>query len=142
MAILKEMGSRIQSEENRATNHPIFEVRELRVIWGMNPAYTDDYKWIDVDDCENIADKDRHELLDKMERNDQSTEAWEKVYFVEVEVSVQPFFTEEGANNYIRRNRHNLRKPFTYVQSAHRNPEWQAVRDHLLSMTPKTGDTV
>jgi hypothetical protein len=45
--------------------------------------------------------------------------------------NMQPFFTRAGAEEYIRANSHNLRHPRVYVESAYRNPEWQAIRVFL-----------
>ena len=56
------------------------------------------------------------------------TRAWEH----ETWVDVQPFFTEQGAEDYLAINRHNLRLPRIYVKSAYRNVEWQYVRDELI----------
>ena len=45
-----------------------------------------------------------------------------------------PFFTEQGAKDYIKINGHNLREPRIYVESGHRNYEWREVRAHLMSL--------
>lgn len=55
--------------------------------------------------------------------------------------TVQMFFTEVGAEEYLRVNGHNLRggkePPRIYVDSAFRNAEWQAIRAMLLNMNPE-----
>lgn len=128
---LQEIAHEIRNQDSRATAHPIFEVREWKRIWGMLADYSDKYQWIDCDDPENIADKERHEDLDSRCDGNDIFEGWSRVYYIDVEVTVQPFFTEKAANDYIRMNRHNLRRPFTYVQSGYRNPEWQVVTKML-----------
>jgi hypothetical protein len=52
----------------------------------------------------------------------------------EIWSTVQPFFSEKSANNYIKANRHNLISPFVYVASAYGNWEWQAVREYLMKL--------
>lgn len=49
-------------------------------------------------------------------------------------VNVQPCFTEEGANRYIRMDGHNLREPRVYVASGYRNLEWQLIRTFFISL--------
>lgn len=47
--------------------------------------------------------------------------------------TVATFFTEKAADRYIEENRHNLNAPYTFVSSAHRNEEMQAVMHLLLN---------
>lgn len=50
-------------------------------------------------------------------------------YYRLIDVPVQFFLTEQGANDYIKANRHNLRNPFVYVESAYRNTEIQTLKE-------------
>jgi uncharacterized C2H2 Zn-finger protein len=60
-----------------------------------------------------------------------------KTAFQDTWENVQPFFTEKGAEEYLRINGHNIRgreEPRIYVESAFRNAEWQAIREMLARL--------
>jgi hypothetical protein len=46
--------------------------------------------------------------------------------------NVQPFFSNEGAEKFIRENEHNLNGPMIYVASGWNNDEWKAIRSILV----------
>ena len=46
-------------------------------------------------------------------------------------LTAQPFFTNSGAEEYIRRNGHNLNEPRIYISSGNDNPEWKMMREIL-----------
>jgi hypothetical protein len=54
-----------------------------------------------------------------------------KIYIKENDEFVTACFTEEGANNYLKINGHNLKKPFIYVTSLYRNEEMITIRNLL-----------
>lgn len=128
---LKAIGQRIASEDNRATAHPIFVVMQKREIPGVDPCFSFDYHvW--TQDGEQV-EEEVEKLLDQIASlNGEIPAKYEKVWCRELDEWVQPFFTEKGAESYIASNHHNLRKPFIYVHSAYRNPEWQEVRAQAL----------
>jgi hypothetical protein len=128
---LKGIGERIVSEDNRATEHPIYVVTQKQEIPGVDPAFSFDYHvW--TQDGEEV-EEEIATLLDGLEKAGGSIPImYEKIYCREIDEWVQPFLTEAGAESYIAANRHNLRKPFVYVHSAYRNPEWQEIRREAL----------
>ena len=44
------------------------------------------------------------------------------------------FFTQSGADKYIKAHEHNLNNPFVYIASGHKNHEWIAIRNFLMSI--------
>lgn len=56
---------------------------------------------------------------------------------VEIKVGGATFFTVEAAEAYIAENQRRHAEPlYAIIDSGWRNPEWQAVRDFLMSLTP------
>ena len=129
---IEELARLIRTQDNRATAWPIFMVQQSVRDYGIAEGYEEDSVWCDcegeVDDPETLAslssddagDDDDYRLVGYRDR-------WE---------NVQPFLTEEGANEYIRINGHNLRKTRIYVEAAFRNAEWQFMRELILALAP------
>lgn len=46
---------------------------------------------------------------------------------------LQMFFTDKAAKEFIARNQKHYKNLRIYVKSGHRNPEWQAIRNFLLT---------
>lgn len=138
LAPLKEIAGRMRGQDNRATGHPIFIVQQKRRIWGMDFEYGDEQVWLydgvevaktqeDLERflCENELDED--ECMDKG--------GLREVRYTDTFEFVQSFFSNKAAVAYIKVNRHNLTDPRVYVDSAHRNTEWQAIRSVLLGIS-------
>lgn len=136
---LRKIAARMRGQDNRITAEPIFVVQQRRRIYGLDPDYTDDVCWCRSDD-------EFYEVTDPGELAEIEAEyahtglepgnPWRKYIrtgYRDVWEWVQPFFSEIGAQAYIDANRHNLTDPRIYVESAHRNDEWQAVRAALLA---------
>lgn len=63
---------------------------------------------------------------------------WEKRYIKYTDKFEQAFFIRQNAQDFIDRNSHNLgRNAHIYVESAYRNPEWQAIREMLIEAAKK-----
>ena len=136
---LREMGKLILTEDNRATAHPIFVVRQYRRIHGMDPNYGEDnYEWVHTQDHEFSLPSDGA-LEEYLDSEDGDITEFEKVYYLDIEVNVQPFFTEKAAQRYINSNKHNLTKPYIYVECAYRNYEWQLIREFLMGLEKQDG---
>ena len=95
----------INTQDNRATEDPLFCVFEKERIYGLHGDYSDRFEY------------------DK--------ETGEKVYYVERDKFVNAHFTEAAAKEHIRINGHNLKSPFVYVTSMWRCPEMIAIRKAL-----------
>ena len=52
----------------------------------------------------------------------------------------QYYFTEESAQRHIDMNHYHYHQPFTYVESAWRNPEWELIRAVLMQSKSLEGE--
>lgn len=122
-ASILEMASAMRMQDNRSTSHPIFSVQvKIRLLTedtSEGVTYLDE-DWFEVPESEWGDDPDNNKLLTRIG----VAERWEHV---------QAFFTQEGANAYIRNYKHRYRSQElrVYVDSAHSNSEWQAVCAHI-----------
>ncbi|MDM1021637.1 hypothetical protein QSV37_15190 [Acinetobacter sp. VNK23] len=145
----------IESHEKHycSTREPVWMVQEKQTIYGMDPDYVDDYKW--VDDGEVFFDTPQ-ELFDGQDGQtkhkineisineheelftdiDESTQCdvlesaaeslgrnWSKVHYVENWVNVQAFLTRHDADRFIKRQGHNYKELRVYVESLWRSPQ-------------------
>ena len=134
---LKELAAQMKGQDNAATAHPIFVVQQRHRIHGIDPNYSDLFEWIDVEG--RAADAEEHERLEAAFQQDEDDDEgerqfWTRAHYVDSWENVQPFFSRSGAEGYMARNRHNLTDPRIYVDSAHRNAEWQLVRELLVEL--------
>lgn len=130
---LPTIAHNLRTQDNRITANPIFLVQQKQRVCGLEES--DTYVWVDESsekvDEEKAAELEEADLYDH-HRDGSTTKGYRKVYYRDEYVFVQPFFTEHGAQEYIRMNGHNLREPRIYVESGYRNHEWEMVREHLM----------
>lgn len=126
---LLEIGKRLREQDNRCTADPIFQVRGLRKVYGMDPEYGEDnFVWYDTLD---------HMEVDPPEDEDNPPKGVEKIYFSTVEEVLMVAFTEEGCKEHLRLNGHNYRcydRVWIYADSLRRCPEMIALREFLVSL--------
>lgn len=127
------IGERMRTQDNRITSHPMFLVQRKRRIYGIDPDCDPLIAWLHSDESVEV-DKESAEYMEHVfQERGEETEGYRRVGYAEEWEYVMCFFTEAAADDFIAHNAHRhdgeLR---TYVDSGHRNPEWQAVREHLL----------
>lgn len=140
---MQKIGERMQSQDNRITADPIFIVQQRRRIHGLDIAYADKTLWLyeGREVAKNRADLDAFLGENGLHEKDSVTDGLlEETGYQDIWEFVQPFFSQKGADDYIRMNHHNLADPQVYVESAHRNTEWQTVRKFLLDDGGKSQD--
>lgn len=130
-------------QDARMTNSPIFIVQQKNRICGLEDGYSHEHIWVD-ESSEEVDDEEEIRLLDEAERlcldaivleeETRDFDDYRKVYYRDEYVFVQPFFTEHGAQEYIKVNGHNLREPRIYVESGYRNEEWRLIREYLMGL--------
>lgn len=130
-AVLHELALEIRTQDNASTAHPIFVVQSRHRIYGMDPSWGGDVVWLRQDETVEADAEESIELSERQEREGE-VDDWDLVGYIDTWINVQPFFSRAGAEEYIFRNAHRLTDPRVYVESAYRNPEWQAVREFLL----------
>lgn len=138
---LPTIAANLRTQDNRMTSRPIFLVQQKQRIHGLEES--DQYLWIDecgeeVDDQMAIAldcaDQDNQDTVLDPDNPDRQLDMadYRKSYYRDEYQFVQPFFTEHGAQEYLKINSHNLREPRIYVECGYRNEEWEMVRQHLM----------
>jgi hypothetical protein len=125
---LAAIGERIRTQDNRLTANPIFLVRGLRRVYGMDPQWTDDLVWIDTSDgVREVDPPDDPDSPGDFIIQTGYVDAWEVLMVA---------FTEEGCKEHLRLNGHNYchyKKVEIYADSLHRCPEMQSIRRWLIS---------
>lgn len=134
---LPAIGERLRTQDNLATALPIFIVQQKDEVV-CNP----DYSHAGESPREIFRDEDGDEVTDsdrlgwiriEEERTGRVPDGYDRIHVVTVWEFVTACFTRVGAEEHIRQNGHNLNSPRIYVSSAFRNPEWEAVRNFLIS---------
>lgn len=131
---MNEISERLRSQDNRATQDPLFIVQQKALMWGVDSDY-DGYEWRNLDG--ERADEQESGKLD-MGLGVSLGQTWIKCYYKVHWEFVTACFTEQGCKDYITLNGHNLNSPRIYVASAYRNTEWIAIRKYLMSLNEKT----
>lgn len=151
---LLEISRKLHSQDNRWTSHPMFEVRKHHEIYNVDPDDSDGFIWLDgfnnlVTDTELTAVLDR-EVEEHGFDYDYAISSnaikdgvtYRRSYYQTKEVTVggATFFTRDAAEAYIKANqKRHTEELYVFVESGFRNPEWQQVRDFLLSLTHPAG---
>ena len=134
IAQLVEIGQRLRTQDNRATDAPIFIVEEQRRTYGFDPAYSDEVVWIDDEGDEADAEK-RASLEAEWDETDEEPDGWTRTCYQDSWEYVTACFTEAGCRDYLRRNGHNHRGALrVYAATSHRNEEWRVVRALLMAL--------
>lgn len=130
------MRKKIRTQDNHITKDPIFFVQGRLRIYGMDLEFSEGQVWMNSED-EREADADEVAELESAVAPPWSSK-WSKVGFCDVWENLQPFFTEEGAQEYLQgaHTHHHHAEFRIYVDSAHRNSEWRTVRGLLLGNQP------
>jgi hypothetical protein len=146
---LLAIAENLRTQDNRITANPIFLVQKKVRTYGFDPDYDDTGEftvWRHQDGAE--ADAEEAARLDALDdAGGELPEEWSRTSFQDSWETVQPFFTEDGAKEYLRINGHNVHgETRIYVESGWRNAEWETIRELLLSLganaTPQTGAPV
>src|SRR5690606_37125402 len=118
---------------------PVFLVQERHRIYGIDTQYDPPIAWLHEDESVEVDEFARAVLeLSSWYTGDAYPDGYRRVGYAEEWRYVQPFFTEAAAGAYIAQNKHRHQGPLrTYVDSAYRNYEWQAVSELLMSPEPR-----
>ena len=133
---ISEIARILRTQDNRATDAPIFIVEEKRRVYGFDPAYADkdEIVWIDSEGDEADAEK-RASLEAAWDEDGEEPEDWTRTAYKDEWHFVTACFTEKGCLDYIARNGHNHRGELrTYAAGSYRNEEWRTVRSFLMSL--------
>lgn len=126
----KTISENIRTQDNRATSHPLFAVMQKREIVVDGEYDHDRFVWVD-EEGQEASDHQKRRLDLFIKNFREPPEKWRHLAVKEINEFVTACFTEQGCKDYLDANGHNLRYPFIYVFSAHRNAEFIAVREWL-----------
>lgn len=143
MRTIAEIAEDVRTQDNRITANPIFIVQQKRRITGLDPQYADSDKivWIE-DGYGEVKDPDEIKRLDaEYEKTYTEPDGYTRSGYLDIWEFVTACFTENGCEDYLRQNGHNLREPRIYVEGGHRNDEWQTLRRFLLNHKPDAPTT-
>lgn len=134
LAVAK-IGELIATQDNRATDQPIFVVeKSVMVITDPDYGYNEE-KWINTESGHyEEASETKARRLNAIDDNYRDTGDWKKFYLKETWEFVTACFTEQGCKDYLKANGHNLGKTRVYAYGSYRNEEYQTVRNHLVGL--------
>src|SRR5690606_35061616 len=139
-AELAKIGELIRTQDNRVTDQPIFVVFQKQDVIADEDYDHDRICWVS-DGCE-VDDDEAEALESKFHETLVVPDEYQRLAVKEVDQFVTACFTEQGCRDYLKRNRHNLRKPFIYAAGSFRNEEYQIVRNWLAALaSPAAGPT-
>lgn len=134
-SLLRLTGERLNSQDNRCTQNPMFCVQiKVRDV-GYDSAYASSHCWRDSANDETIYDDDK-------DFKEPEGKEWEKFGYVDRWETVMVSFTAKGCEEYLELNGHNDRRRAhngevqIYVDSFNRCPEMIAVRAYLKALSP------
>jgi hypothetical protein len=130
---LAETRKNITTQDNACTAHPMFTVQQKRRLYGFDPEYGNDDSavWLYDDECVE-PDEYKQCALDAYEyATNETPKGYRRVHYMDTWEFVTACFTEAGCKDYIKANGHNLHEPRIFVESGHRNLEWQRCRAML-----------
>ncbi|HUS51159.1 MAG TPA: hypothetical protein VMZ91_13410 [Candidatus Paceibacterota bacterium] len=145
---IQEFKKELETQDNRATENPLYVIYEYQKL-PTDSNYSDEWEYADEDDGYNSIGNTYEELINYVKTNypdfyeeiykkfdyaeqDDIIEDFilcsdkipiKKFYYYEVKKFVTACFTEKSAKEFIEQNRHNLTKPFIYVETLNRNKE-------------------
>ena len=132
---LKAIQHELKTQDNRCTADPIFLVEECERITGMDSEYVDDYVWYDLENHSEADEEETKMLEDLDDKLEDIPNQWQKCYYFDKWKTVQSFFTEKAAQQYVDscyyRHRGKLR---VYADSLYRNHEMKMIRDYILNL--------
>jgi hypothetical protein len=141
---LREIANKLVTQDNRATSHPIYAVRERRRIILPEMA-TDDEIWLtdegfeaseaEAATCNSIYAETGDDVI-KLP----SGSEFNRHSYVDIYEFVTGGLTEDGCNRYIEANRHNLCDPQVYVYSGYRHHETIFLQEFLRSLAVTKGE--
>lgn len=129
----------LRTQDKACTAHAIFVVERKVRDYGFDEDYAQRFAWVNSGAEECVCDKDQPERFAELERGEDSEdetgkrndEDWVCTGYRERWEFVQPFLTREAAENYGRSQAYNLGEWRVFVESGHRNYEWQWLRKYF-----------
>jgi hypothetical protein len=137
---IQEIAREVQTQDNNwhMTSYPIYLVERKVRDYGLDPAYCDEYVWLDDSgDYNEVDDKDLINNLDEWDNLCSFPEEYKnytKVYYRDRWEFVTLFFTEKAARAWIEARKHNYEELRLDVDSAYRNEELKTIQGFLKEL--------
>jgi hypothetical protein len=121
-ATLMDIARRLRDQDNRCTHEPMFCVQQKRREVGFDPAYSSETVWV------NMQSGDYEEVPPE-------TPGAQEFGYKDYWETVMVCFTEQGCQDYLKANGHNLKETRIYVESFSRCDEMIRIRHALLALS-------
>jgi hypothetical protein len=132
LAELERVVALLKTQDNAITADPIFMVQQRHRQYGMDEELCEHYCFVHADDSDHEvneeSDPTRFERFSDDDFGEDDPEFWTRTGYVDTWQNIQPFLTREAAEEFRKREAHNLGETRVYVESAYRNQEWRWLR--------------
>lgn len=135
---LRVIGELLRTQDNRATDAPMFVVQQKRTYVTKDGYHDERYEWRETKSGDYSEADPVHavKLEAAYRRNGEAPKGWQRFAVHDVWEFVTACFTEQGCKDYLAKDGHNLKEPRIYADGSYRNNEFRAVRDWLKSLAP------
>lgn len=138
--VFERVGELVRTQDNRMTSHPVFVVEQQRQVWGVDTDYDNDgFEWLDD---EGLVIPSLARRLEKLSQKGGDTGKYRRLGYRNYWEFVTACFTEQGCNDYLAANGHNLNETRIYVYSGFRNREWIELREAFTNITGKNREPI
>ncbi len=134
-SLLKEMlalGERLRTQDNRCTDGPVFLIQIPR-SYECDPVEATEVHWFDQDH-EQEDEEERKRLESEYQRFLLIPKGYTRRGLNFYWETVTACLSQQGCDDHIALNGHNLRGHRVYVVGSHRNDEWKTVRAFLMAL--------
>lgn len=138
------MAKDMKEQDNRITANPrYYAIQDDEDICGLNPDYTDDYKWLSYDndilctleEALKHYDESKEIPSDRYGQEDfLRDEGWDKVGVITRQKYGNVFFTEKAIKRHIEANHYHYENPSDFLFHAFRNPEMEGVINAIMEI--------
>ena len=130
LSALAAIGERLRTQDNCGTADPIFQVRGLRRIYGMDPDYANERVWIYTEDGAIE--------IDPPEDPENPGEFVIETGYIDIWEVLAVAFTKKGCEEHLKLSghsyRHGYKKVKIYAVYIYRCPEMLAIREALMAL--------
>lgn len=128
-----DFAEQLRTQDNAITCDPIFVVQEKARDYGLDTDYCEGVAWLHADGYGEVYDDEWQRLEADYLVTMEEPENFIRTGYRDRWEFVQPFFLRSSAEAYIKTQAHRHSGELRiYVESAYRNPEWQAIREALM----------
>lgn len=128
---LAKIAHLIRTQDNRATDAPMFIVQERKRDYGYDCDFCDEHVWLDT---ENDYVEATPAEVRNLESGKMDGRRWQKTGYKDRWEFVTACFTEQGCKDFIAADGHNHGELRIYAAGSYRNHEFRFVRDFIKAI--------